>query len=114
MMCEFQNSWKHLRWPVWPACSPSGGMLADDLSLYILFPVTQSPSHNQLLAHPHQERLLRVVEDASPRGPEAAGVSGLQEPVPLLEQEVVADQLILHLLRHPCHNTTEGLNEFSR
>ena len=67
-----------------------------------------------LLAHPHQERLLRVVEDASPRGPVAAGVGGLQEPVPLLEQEVVADQLLLHLLRHPCHNTSEGLNECSR
>ena len=54
MMCEFQNSWKHLRWPV---CSPSGGMLADDLSLYILFPVTQSPSHNHLLAHPHFKKV---------------------------------------------------------
>ena len=50
MMCEFQNSWKHLRWPV---CSLSCGMLADDLSLYILFPVTQSSSsHNQNLTKP--------------------------------------------------------------
>ena len=54
-----------------------------------------------LLAAPDQERLGRVVEDASPCRPVATGVGRLEEPVSLLEQEVVVDQLLLHDLGHP-------------
>ena len=54
-----------------------------------------------LLAAPDQERLGRVVEDASSCRPVAAGVGRLEEPVSLLEQEVVVDQLLLHDLGHP-------------
>lgn len=53
-----------------------------------------------LLVAPHQEGLIVVVEDATTGWPEAAGVGGLQETIALLEEEVVVDQLLLHLLAH--------------
>lgn len=53
-----------------------------------------------LLVHPDQERLVVVVVDTSADRPVSASVSGLQETIALLEQEVVIDQLLLGLLVH--------------
>jgi len=53
-----------------------------------------------LLIDPDKEGLGVVVVDAAASGPEAAGVGGLEEPVSLLEEEVVVDKLLLHLLGH--------------
>lgn len=62
-----------------------------------------------LLIAPHQERLVVVVVDTTSGGPEAARVGGLQEPVSLLEQEVVINQLLLHLLGHACERVESSL-----
>lgn len=53
-----------------------------------------------LLIAPDQEGLVLVVVDTTAGGPEAASVSGLEEAVTLLEEEVVVDQLLLGLLGH--------------
>lgn len=58
-----------------------------------------------LLIAPDQEGLVLIVEDTTAGGPEAASVSGLEETVTLLEQEVVIDQLLLGFLGH----TGEGV-----
>lgn len=49
---------------------------------------------------PYQEGFVIVVEDAASGRPEAAGVSGLEETVAFLEEEMVVDQFLLHLLAH--------------
>mmetsp|Transcript_15522 Transcript_15522/g.39314 ORF Transcript_15522/g.39314 Transcript_15522/m.39314 type:complete len:313 (-) Transcript_15522:160-1098(-) len=46
-----------------------------------------------LFVHPHQEGLLVVVENTAPRRPVAVGTRSSEEPVSLLEQEVVSDKL---------------------
>lgn len=53
-----------------------------------------------LLVAPDQEGLVVVVEDAASSGPKAAGVCSLEEPIALFEEEVIVDQLLLHLLAH--------------
>jgi hypothetical protein len=47
------------------------------------------------------EDLLRVVVNAASGGPMLAGEGLLQEAVALLEEEMVLDQLILHIFGHP-------------
>lgn len=64
------------------------------------------------LIAPHQEGLVLIVVDTTARGPEAASVSGLQETVTLLEQEVVINQLLLCLLGHASQGV-EGTLEFT-
>lgn len=53
-----------------------------------------------LFVHPDERGLLLVVEDATPIGPVAVAACSLEVLVPLLEQEVVLDHLLLHLGRH--------------
>ena len=52
------------------------------------------------LVHPDQEGLGVVVEDAAARGPVAVQVRVEEEAVALLEEEVVSDELVLHVLGH--------------
>lgn len=82
-----------------------------------------------LFVHPNQERLRLVVVDPTslrvgdvlfipqpcPRrewstdiGPESTGIGRLQEPIALLEEEVVLDELILRVLRHSLKNALHG------
>lgn len=53
-----------------------------------------------LFVAPDQEGLVVVMEDATSGGPETAGVCCLKETIALLEEEVIVDQLLLHLLAH--------------
>ena len=53
-----------------------------------------------LFVTPDQEGLVVVVVDATASGPVTASIGGLQEAITLLEEEVVIDQLLLHLLGH--------------
>lgn len=53
-----------------------------------------------LFVAPDQEGLIIVMEDATSGGPETAGVRCLKETVALLEEEVIVDQLLLHVLAH--------------
>ena len=62
-----------------------------------------------LLIDPDEERLLGVVEDASALGPVAVQAASFQEAVSLLEEEVVIDELALHLLGH----TVKGVESSS-
>ena len=49
---------------------------------------------------PDEERLVIVVEDTTASRPVAVKATRLQEPVALLEQEVVINELVLHLPAH--------------
>lgn len=62
-----------------------------------------------LLVAPDQERLGVVVVDTAPGRPEAARVGRLQEAIALLEEEVVVDQLLLHVLAHPGQGVERAL-----
>ncbi|GMR30158.1 hypothetical protein PMAYCL1PPCAC_00353, partial [Pristionchus mayeri] len=62
-----------------------------------------------LLIAPHEEGLVFVVEDTASLGPVAAGVGVLEEAVALLEEEVVSDQLVLHLLGHAVKGVATNL-----
>lgn len=53
-----------------------------------------------LLVAPNQESLGIVVENTASGRPEAAGVRRLEETITLLEEEVIVDQFLLHLLAH--------------
>lgn len=53
-----------------------------------------------LLIAPDQKGLIIVVEDTTSSGPEAAGVRCLKKTVTFLEEEVIVDQLLLHVLAH--------------
>lgn len=61
------------------------------------------------LVAPDQEGLSVVVVDTTAGGPEAASVSGLQETITLLEQEVVIDQLLLNVLAHSSQGIERSL-----
>lgn len=53
-----------------------------------------------LLVAPDQECLVLIVVDTTASGPIPARISGLQETISLLEEEMVVNQLLLHLLSH--------------
>ena len=62
-----------------------------------------------LLVDPDEERLRVIVEDASAGRPVAVEVAGFEEPVALLEQEVVVDQLLLSGLVHAFERVERAL-----
>ena len=53
-----------------------------------------------LLVHPDEESLRVVVEDATALGPVAVEAARLKEAVPLLEQEMICNELLLRGLVH--------------
>lgn len=62
-----------------------------------------------LLVTPDQEGLSIVVENAASGRPETAGVRRLEETIALLEEEVIVDQFLLHLLAHASERVKSAL-----